>query len=126
MAIDLNKTMRPAEIDLANKINAIGTKLYDGTISSSSGSVTVDNLSNYSFFVCYLSGENVPIFVFSPPGAITFRGSGGFITNTPRGYIYSVGLNRSGNALTYSYAALQRIDNHAITQKDVSVIYGII
>ena len=125
MAIDLNKTMRPAEIDLANKVNSIGTRLFNGTIDANNNA-TVSDLDNYILFCVYLQGENVPIFVFSPPGSITFRGSGNFITNTPRIYIYSVALTRSGNTLAYSYAAIYRIDNQATTQKAISQIYGII
>lgn len=125
MAIDLNKTMRPAEIDIANEINKQGTQLFSGAWQEGT-SITVANLDKYILFAVFLTNENVPILVNSMPTWANFRGCGGVITSTPRGYLYSCDAARSGNKLTLRKAAYQRIDNHAVTATTVSEIWGLI
>lgn len=125
MAIDLNKTMRPAEIDLANKLNGVGSHLFSGTWQQGD-TITVNDLDKYSLFAVYVQGETTPILVFSNPRMVHFKGNGGIITATPVGWLYAVSASRNGNSLTLTAAGYQRIDTHAITLKTVTDIYGII
>ena len=103
----------------------VGKTLYTGNFSS--GSITVEGLSDYHIFACYCKGAATPMIAFSAPTSTYFRAFGGYINTTPNVFNYAFTATRSGNTLTYVESGNVNVLGEGITNKQaLEIIVGII
>lgn len=111
---------------MANHYGRIGKSLWKNENNPlSSGSITVNGLSNYLLFAVHIADNDVWMLAYSPPGANNMRG-GTVYSNSSSVYAFGFELTRSGNKLTYSYAGYMRVDGSSQTKKGIREIVGLI
>lgn len=128
MTISLNQGMRSAEIEIINKLNKVPTLIYEelttGWVIGTSKNLPA--MADYCLFAVWIQGDNIPIVLFSYKNSVHFKGGSAMITKTPEGYIYGVNGIRNGTEITINYSGYQSVRTHAITQKNIVRIWGII
>lgn len=135
MAISLNQTMRPAEIDVINNVNnllnvesAKNTLLFNGTISKGS-TKTVSNLDKYCLLAIYLSGIDVPILCYYGKNRTRIRGVSGYVASSGNIYeqfVYFDVDSTDKTKITLVNGGYRQNYGSSTTEASVSDIYGII
>lgn len=128
MTISLNQGMRSAEQEILAKLNKVPSLIYEELNTGWEPGTTKDlpAMDDYCLFAVWVKNENIPIVVFSYRNSVHFKGGSAMITPTPEGYIYSVYGTRDGTEITINYSGYQNVRTHAITQKNIVRIWGII
>lgn len=104
--------------------DAVDTMIWSGDWSS--GSITVDNLSNYHLFSIKLKDAATRLLCFSPSGGSDFRAWGGYVNTTPNVFAYALTATRSGNTLTMVKCGSINVEGATVSDQAVETIWGII
>lgn len=128
MTISLNQGMRSAEIEIIEKLNKVPSLIYEDLNTGWAPGTTKDfpAIDDYCLFAVWLQNENIPIVLFSYRNSVHFKGGSAMITTTPEGYIYGIHGTRNGTEITLNFSGYQSVRTHAITQKNIVRIWGII
>lgn len=128
MTISLNQGMRSAEQEILAKLNKVPSLIYEELNTGWEVGTTKDlpAMDDYCLFAVWIQGDNIPIVVFSYRNSVHFKGGSALITTAPQGYIYGIHGIRNGTEITINFSGYQNVSTHAVTQKNIVRIWGII